>query len=56
MGMLDLSAAPGSELPAGDIDTTYGLDLTGPHPGYVWAINGQAWPDITPVQVSTGDG
>ena len=55
VGMLDLSAAPGSELPAGDISTTYDVDLTGPHPGYVWAINGQAWPDITPLQVSAGE-
>jgi FtsP/CotA-like multicopper oxidase with cupredoxin domain len=55
MGMLDLSAATGSELPAGDISVTHDVDLSGPYPGYLWAINGQAWPDITPMQVSAGE-
>jgi hypothetical protein len=54
VGMLDPSAAPGSELPAGDIHTTYDVDLTGPSPATSGPSTGGPGPTSTPCRCRPG--
>lgn len=37
------------------VDNRVTLELGGDMANYVWTINGQAWPEITPVVVNTGE-
>lgn len=49
----DLRAVP--PLPAKKVDRTLTLDLGGDMANYVWTLNGQAWPEVTPLVVAKGE-
>lgn len=55
LGLHSLTAADGSALTAAEPTITFDVALAGPFPGYIWAINNEAWPDVTPLQVRAGD-
>jgi FtsP/CotA-like multicopper oxidase with cupredoxin domain len=42
-------------LPAKPVDRTLEVALNGDMAKYVWAINGQTWPNITPLEVKKGE-
>ena len=42
-------------LPAKAVDRTLRLALNGDMAKYVWALNGQTWPTITPLEVKKGE-
>jgi FtsP/CotA-like multicopper oxidase with cupredoxin domain len=42
-------------LPAKPLDRTLQVALNGDMAKYTWAINGQTWPNITPLQVKKGE-
>ncbi len=42
-------------LPAKPVDRTLQVALNGDMAKYTWAINGQTWPNITPLQVKKGE-
>jgi FtsP/CotA-like multicopper oxidase with cupredoxin domain len=42
-------------LPAKPVDRTLQVALNGDMAKYVWALNGQTWPTITPLQVKKGE-
>lgn len=42
-------------MPKRDIDRKHTLELGGDMANYIWTINGQAWPEVTPVLVKKGE-
>jgi FtsP/CotA-like multicopper oxidase with cupredoxin domain len=42
-------------LPAKPVDRTLQVTLDGDMARYVWALNGQAWPKVTPLEVKQGE-
>lgn len=42
-------------LPVRKVDKVVNIDLGGNMQEYVWTINNQVWPDITPIQLKKGD-
>jgi FtsP/CotA-like multicopper oxidase with cupredoxin domain len=42
-------------LPAKPVDRTLRVTLDGDMARYIWALNGQIWPDITPLEVKKGE-
>ncbi len=42
-------------LPAKSVDRTLQVTLDGDMARYAWALNGQAWPKVTPLEVKRGD-
>jgi FtsP/CotA-like multicopper oxidase with cupredoxin domain len=42
-------------LPAKPVDRTLQVALNGDMARYIWAINGQTWPNITPLEVKKGE-
>jgi FtsP/CotA-like multicopper oxidase with cupredoxin domain len=42
-------------LPAKSVDRTLQVALNGDMAKYIWALNGQSWPNITPLEVKQGE-
>jgi FtsP/CotA-like multicopper oxidase with cupredoxin domain len=51
----NLRAAGRESFPSGDPDRTLDLTLSGGHGNYVWAIEGQVYPDADPIEVREGE-
>lgn len=51
----ELSMQAQNPLPSKPIDQVVTLNLNGNMQKYIWTINGQAWPNITPIQLKQGE-